>query len=221
VTADINSDNAEKILVGPVQAHVLTNKKAEGFEPLKTFCCGDPSVGGEIGQAIEEVHTIVSRLYNGEAVKQTVVVLEEEGGKLGSGKLVGVCGIRRLKLFETAVGSQAVKAMPPGGYINVIGTDQRYREFKVKKGGTSCGRHLLGRALKQINKEWHGGPMPYVWAAVLTGNDPSTGMFRSQGFQRLDPPFGGFMLRPGRRAQLTLSFQVPAPPGMLGKPEAL
>jgi ribosomal protein S18 acetylase RimI-like enzyme len=219
MAADFNDDKAEKVLVGPVQAHVLTNKKAEGFEPLKAFCCGDPSVGGDRGHAIDEVHTIVSRLYNGEAVKQTVVMLEEEGGKLGSGKLVSVCGVRRLKLFETTpFGSQAAKAMPPGGYINVIGTDQRYRSFKIKKGGTSCGRYLLGRALRQINKEWNGGPMPYVWAAVRAGNDPSTGMFKSQGFRRLDPPLGGFMLRPGRRAQLAVAVQIQVPPGALGMP---
>ena len=210
----------EKILKKP-QAHILTKEKAKGFAPLEHFCAGDPAVGGDIGHAIDEVNTMVRRMFTGEAVKQTVVILEEEGGKIGSGKLVGVCGVRHLKLFETAVGTQAVAALPPGGYINVIGTDQRYRGYKIKKGGTTPGRHLLGRALKQINTEWHGGQMPYVWAAVLKGNESSNKMFRSHSFRRCDPPFGGFVLRPGRRSTLNLAIQVQVPPGGVqeGMPE--
>lgn len=203
----------EKILKGSVQAHAITKEKAKGLTLLEHFSAGEPSVGGDIGQAIDEVNTMVRRMFTGESVKQTVVLLEEEGGKLGSGKLVGVCGVRHLKLFETAVGTHALAAMPPGGYINVIGTDERYRGFKVKKSGTTPGKYLLARALKQINKEWRGGPMPYVWAAVLTGNEPSNKMFRSQGFRRCDPPFGGFVLRPGKRSTLSLAIQVPVPPG--------
>jgi len=206
----------EKVLKGPVAVHVMTKKKAEGFQPFETFCCGDPAEDdGDIAKAIEEVHDIVARLHSGDAVTQTVVILEEEGGKLGSGKLVGLCGVRRLKLFETLAGPQAVAALPPGGYINVIGTDQRYRGYKVKKGGTSPGRHLLGRALKQINKEWGGGQMPYVWAAVRQGNQPSVDIFKARGFKTQPPPFGGFMLRPGRRGNLNLQIQinVQVPPG--------
>jgi ribosomal protein S18 acetylase RimI-like enzyme len=193
----VSAEPSVRLLQAPVRIHVLPSDQLAGFEPLLRFVCG------ERGKATEEVHTIVGRLHSGEAVPQTVLLLEERAGDLpGHGALVGVCGLRQLKLFDQIEG---LAEMPVGGHINVIATDRRYRGVRVEPGGQRAGHYLMSAALAQVRAEFGGGPMPYVWAKVLLGNRASNELFLTHGFERpFPPPMREVVLRPGERGNLVL-----------------
>jgi ribosomal protein S18 acetylase RimI-like enzyme len=189
----------KKVLTAPVKTFVISKEAAKDFEGLKDFRCGDlaKETNPAIREAIQEVHDIAARLYSGEAFEQRVVILEEKAGaNPGDGVLVGLCGVRHLQLFQTVLGPLG---MPEGGYINVLGTHERYRGYKIKKNrATTPGSRLLSDALVQLKKEFGGGPLPYVWAAVRAGNEPSLAAFRKHHFRRPPAQYpGGTVLRQG------------------------
>lgn len=196
----------QKLLAKPVRSFIITKAEAEGLGPLGEFSCGDHTTepDPEIAHAIEEVNTIAQRLFNGEAVEQSVVLLEQHAGSdYGEGELVGFCGVRQLPLFA---GMQGVpEGLPPGGYINVLGTHRDYRSFKTKKKGTTPGSRLLSDGLMQLKAEFGGGPAPYVWAAVRLGNQPSVDAFRKHRFRRPPPQYPrGIMFRQGETGGLQI-----------------
>ena len=190
-----------RVLATPVRAFVIINEDAAGFPGLRGFSCGDPAaqVNADIARAVREINEIAGRLFSGKALEQRVILLEENaGGAPGEGELVGFCGVRHLPVY----GQQN------GGYINALGTRDRYRGYRVKKNKPSSpGSRLIAEALAQIKVEFGGGPMPYVWAAVKEGNRPSVELFRRHNFIR--PPLqypGGTMIRQGEAGGIQVVF---------------
>jgi hypothetical protein len=154
------------------------------YEQLADFSCG-------AGDAAWESHVdrVVGRLYKGEAIPQTLVVLED-----ADGRLVGVCsfwlGDLMAPLFRTPI-----RDAP---YINVIGVDRRFHGARLAD-GSHPGDVLLRGALAAIHG-LHG--YRHVFALVAPENARAHALFARHGFGEVSP------LKEGRQA---LRIRPPLP----------
>lgn len=161
-----------------------TVEDPSGYEPLSAFTCGSGEEPWE-----RHVDRVVERLYKGEAIPQTLVVLED-----ARGALVGVCsfwlGDLMTPLFRTPI-----REAP---YINAIGIDRRFHGARLAD-GSRPGDALLRGALSEIQALYGAR---HVFALVAPENSQAHALFARHGFGEVSP------LKEGRQA---LRIRPPMP----------
>lgn len=155
-------------IVEPLRpARILVKPKK--FAPLRNFSCGRKGKSWE-----KMVNGCARDLYLGkETFTQTVVVLEDAGGKL-----IGVCSF-----LAHPLPGPAGKFFGNAQRIHILGTDRLYHGKRLED-GSRPGDALLCGALEQI-KLAYDGRMPYVSALVSPENDRSRALFARHGFRGL------------------------------------
>jgi hypothetical protein len=142
-------------------------------DPGLNFSCGS-------GRYAEEVEALLVRQYTGVAdYAPVLLVMEDISG--GTPQPMGACAWR-VRRSPVNQGTEPFEEL----YIHLIGLSRPYRKHWLK-GDVRLGAALLGAALKQIESDWRGKPMPIVWAYVSTGNTKSHRIFRENGFAYYSP----------------------------------
>jgi hypothetical protein len=141
------------------------------YQPLKGFSCGPGTEPWE-----GHVNRVVRRLSRGEAIPQTLVVVED-----ATGALVGVCSFWPRDLL-LPLRSQALCAIP---YINMIATERRF-QGQILEDGSRPGDALLLGVLDHI-RGMHGGVLPHVYALVAPANTPAHALFARHDFGEVSP----------------------------------
>ncbi len=141
------------------------------YTPLRRFSC---AAGADRWEG--HVDRVAARLARGEAIPQTLVVLEDAGGAL-----VGVCSfLARTLLLPPR--SAPMRGIP---YINMIGIDRRFRGH-VLADGSRPSDALLAGALEQIGGTY-GGRLPHVFALVAPENTHAHALFARHDFGEISP----------------------------------
>jgi hypothetical protein len=141
-------------------------QRPRSYEPLAGFSCGPGEEAWET-----HVNRVAERLVSGEAVPQTLVVLED-----AAGGLVGICTFWPRDLLLPLHRTPLLEVP----YINTIATDARYRGARLADGGRP-GDVLLEGALSVI-RTMNGGSLPWVYALVAADNARAHSLFERHGF---------------------------------------
>jgi len=155
---------------------VTPRSKAEcANEPLlEEFRC-------EGGPAAGEVQMIVANLLSGEALAQTVALVQEES----SGELLGIASVRmdgNEQIRSRSSEPWFLRRLAVNPYVNVIARDERYRNHVLRDGRTRLGTALLRAALELVEQSAPGKPLPTVWALIRRENRASQRAFREFAF---------------------------------------
>jgi hypothetical protein len=157
-------------LIEPLGPARIVGRPAR-YEPLKGFSCGPGEQRWE-----RHVDGVAGRLARGQALPQTLVVIED-----AADALVGVCSFFPRDLL-LPVRSAPLRAIP---YINMIGVGHHYRGVALADGSHPADA-LLDGVLEQIAR-MHGGSAPHVYALVAPQNAQAHALFARHGFGEISP----------------------------------
>ena len=143
------------------------------YEPLSGFSCGPGEEAWE-----RHVNRVVARLFDGEAIPQTLLALED-----ADGALVAVCSFWLGDLL-TPLQRAPIRDAP---YINVIGVDRRFQGLRLAD-GSRPGDAMLHGALATIQALYG---HRHVFALVAPENDRAHALFARHGFGEVSPMKGG------------------------------
>jgi hypothetical protein len=163
-----------RVLAEPVAVLLMSKEECVGDPRLEEFRTGE-------GPAGREVRIILANLLSGEAVPQTVAMLQAED----SGALLGIASVRLDGNAQIGARSSTpwfLRRLSSKPYVNLVARDERYANHVLADGRTRLGAALVRSALELVEREHRGGPMPTVWALVRRENLASKRAFRQFAF---------------------------------------
>ena len=188
-------------LQGPVEVSLRSKDQCQDDPALRDFLCED-------GPAAKEVAIILENLLSGEALPQTVLLLNEQG----SGELLGLASVRldgNAQLRRRPSAPWFLRRLASNPYVNLIARDGRRRNTILSDGETRLGSVLVRAALEAVEHELRAPQLPTVWALLQRSNEASKRAFSAYAFYPHDRsdenPQDVYVRRAGRRLP-------PAPP---------
>ena len=184
-------------LKGPALCTVVDKAQAKGLELLSRFCCGHCSAS----ESAREVNLTAQNLYDGDAVPQHAILLEDEQRDLVGLSSVILTGDLRLD---------------PVPYLNGYGREKRLKGYMLADGKTTLGEALLRAAIELASGD---AEPPEIQALVREDNEQSHGPLASLGFERIPnvrvvPELpAGFQAPPGIEVVVQPTFRTTLPSG--------
>ncbi len=161
-------------LAGRLRVVLRSKDECAGDRRLEEFRC-------EHGPAAHEVRLILENLQSGEALQQSVAMLEAEV----SGELVGIASVR-LDGNAQIRGNSSVpwflRRLASNPYVNLIARDDRYRGHVLSDGRTRLGSAVVRAALEVLACETGDMRLPTAWALVRRGNEAGKRALREFAF---------------------------------------